>query len=80
MITRERFKEDKRIVNCWREGPNKYCEGRKCMYYFKSLEAFYGKCLLKLSYREFLETLGYSVIDPYFKDIIEETNKRLNRL
>lgn len=78
MITRERFEEDKRIVNCWKEGPNRYCEGRRCMYHFVSPELFDGKCLLKLSYREFLAALGYSAIDPDFKDIIEETNRRLN--
>lgn len=79
MITREEFEENKKTRTCYncKDEPNSFC--KRC-FWFKLRPDLFGDgiCLLKFSYREFRTEIGSELLDPYWKDIIDETNRRLN--
>lgn len=79
MINREEFEENKKNRTCYNHigEPNSFC--KRCVWFKPSIDYFGdGICLLKFSYREFRTEIGSELLDPYYKDIIDETNKRLD--
>jgi hypothetical protein len=79
MISREEFEENKKNRTCrnYNGEPDLFC--KRC-FWFKPNPNYFdgGVCMLKFSYREFRTEIGSELLDPYYKDIIDETNRRLD--
>ena len=79
MISREEFEKHKKNKTCRNYNGELDLFCKRC-FWFKLRPDLFGDgiCLLKFSYREFRTEIGSELLDPYWKDIIDETNRRLN--